>query len=552
MEFTQELIQRAEKGDQEAITVLYQSTYSTVYKTVHAMVRDEDTVLDIVQDSYLKAFRSFSQLDAPEHFGAWMKRIAANKAKDFLKKKKPVFFSEMAGEGEEEDVPDFLDEYPDHSPEAVMDQNETTRLINEILDTLSEEQRLVIGMFYYEEMTVREIAELLECSENTVKSRLNYGRKKIEAKVRELEKKGTKLYSLAPIPFMLWLFRQDAQAAELPSQAVLSVLQSTCAQTAASASAAGTSVAETAASASAGGKAAGVESGTAHAMGAAGKSAAHTAARGLGTKIAAGVLAAAVVGGGAAAVYRQQSSRQNTAVEVQEATNDESAPNENAMAAQSAVNEQEAASDAAASNGNAAESGNSGADSVAAAANQNDHRVYDNIIEEFTAAYASSGYVEGFGNAYAFYDLNADGVDELVISDVYTDESGQVSANTICQLYTVINGAPQQVVNIVFENDPDESLEASPENIYELAENGYIHNYTVMTDMGEPVGRIAPLRLTEDGNLKHEMPSEGMAARAHLTYTVLGEGEKYPSQSEIMDAMWDRINAEFEAAEMAG
>ena len=54
-------------------------------------------------------------------------------------------------------------------------------------------------MFYYEEMSVREIAETLGCSENTVKSRLNYGRRKVEAKVKELEKRGTRLYSMAPL-----------------------------------------------------------------------------------------------------------------------------------------------------------------------------------------------------------------------------------------------------------------------------------------------------------------------------------------------------------------
>ena len=275
-EFTGKLIRKAAAGDQDAITELYELTYSSVYKTVKSMIADEDTVLDIVQDSFIKGFQSLDQLDTPENFRAWMKRIATNKAKDYLKKKKPILFTDMANEDGEEI--DFRDDCLDHSPEEVLDRKETTRLMNEILATLSEDQRLVIGMFYYEEMSVREIAETLGCSENTVKSRLNYGRKKVEVKVKELEKRGTKLYSLAPLPFLLWLFRMDAEAAEIPSGMVLEAVTAECAAT-------GAAVAGSA--------------GTAAAAGTGVKAAASAGAKALTTKIIAGVLAVSVVGGGA-------------------------------------------------------------------------------------------------------------------------------------------------------------------------------------------------------------------------------------------------------------
>lgn len=271
-EFTDNLINKAAAGNQDAITELYELTYSSVYKTVKSMIADEDTVLDIVQDSFIKGFQSLDQLDSPENFRAWMKRIATNKAKDYLKKKKPILFTDMANEDGEEI--DFRDDCLDHCPEEVLDRKETTRLMNEILATLSEDQRLVIGMFYYEEMSVREIAETLGCSENTVKSRLNYGRKKVEVKVRELEKRGTKLYSLAPLPFLLWLFRMDAKAAEIPSGMVLEAVTAECAATGAAAGSAG-------AAASTGAKAA-----------------AGAGVKALTTKIIAGVLAVTVVGGG--------------------------------------------------------------------------------------------------------------------------------------------------------------------------------------------------------------------------------------------------------------
>ena len=272
--FTENLIRKAATGNQDAIAELYELTYSSVYKTVKSMIADEDTVLDILQDSYIKGFQSLDQLDVPENFPAWIKRIATNKTKDYLKKKKPILFTDMAGDDGEEI--DFRDDCLAHCPEEVLDRKETARLMQEILATLSEDQRLVIGMFYYEEMSVREIAEILECSENTVKSRLNYGRKKVEIKVKELEKRGIKLYSLAPLPFLLWLFRMDAEAAEIPSAAALSAITAQCA---------GNGVA------------------TGATVGAAAKAAAGAGAKALTTKIVAGVLAVAVVaGGGIAAV----------------------------------------------------------------------------------------------------------------------------------------------------------------------------------------------------------------------------------------------------------
>ena len=78
-EFTGKLIRKAAAGDQDAITELYELTYSSVYKTVKSMITDEDTVLDIVQDSFIKGFQSLDQLDTPENFRAWMKGLPPTK-----------------------------------------------------------------------------------------------------------------------------------------------------------------------------------------------------------------------------------------------------------------------------------------------------------------------------------------------------------------------------------------------------------------------------------------------------------------------------------------
>lgn len=240
------------------------------------MIKSEDTILDIVQDSYVKGFKNLSQLQDPDKFRAWIKRIAHNSAVDYLRKTKPVMFSTMSTE--DDSFIEFEDDRTENLPEVVIDQKETTRLVKEILDSLSDEQRLVVGMFYYEQMSVKEIAQTLGISENTVKSRLSYGRKKIEMQVKELEKKGTKLYSLAPLPFLLLLFKNmDAQAMEIPNTAVLQSIQQEC--TAVS-GAGGTNTENV------------LKSSTKPAV----KTAGGTAAKGIAAKIIAGITAAVIIG----------------------------------------------------------------------------------------------------------------------------------------------------------------------------------------------------------------------------------------------------------------
>lgn len=218
------LVALAREGNQDALAALYEKTYNEVFYTIKSMIKDEDTVLDILQDTYVKAFTHLDRFQGDSKFSPWVRQIGANTARDYLKKKKPMLFTDLAA-GEEPDEPveeHFADLDAGNLPDEVLDRAETTRLVREIIDGLPEDQRAVIGMYYYQEMPVKEIAAALGASESAVKSRLLYGRRKIETQVRELEKKGTKLYGLAPIPFLLWLMgAQEAQAAQLPNGQIL-------------------------------------------------------------------------------------------------------------------------------------------------------------------------------------------------------------------------------------------------------------------------------------------------------------------------------------------
>ncbi|MCQ2431138.1 MAG: sigma-70 family RNA polymerase sigma factor [Clostridia bacterium] len=148
MESIETLVTQAIAGDKNAVADLYNRTYHAVYQTVRALIRcDEDTVLDLVQDTYVRGFQHLKELDAPALFPAWIKRIGINTAKNYLKKKRPMLFSDMSTEDDESPELRIEDDCPENLPEVRLDQKETARLLGEILDSLSEEQRVVVTMF---------------------------------------------------------------------------------------------------------------------------------------------------------------------------------------------------------------------------------------------------------------------------------------------------------------------------------------------------------------------------------------------------------------------
>ena len=279
-----EAVQKAMKGDQAAFTYLYEKTYTKCFYLARKFLSSEHTAQDIVQDAYVKAFKSLDTLEDPEKFPSWIGTIVSNLSKNELKRRKVTLFSETENEDGQDISDTFVDDRVSVQPEVVMDQNETTRLMKEIIDTLTDEQRICVTMFYMEQMSVKEMASVLEVSENTVKSRLNYGRQKIKDKVLDLEKKGTKLYGLAPIPFFLLLLKEDVKAAQATQIPSMSAAVSSATKAVTTAAGTGSTVAGTTAATVAAG-----------------------AGKGIATKVIAGIVAGTlVVGGGAAAIVHMQ------------------------------------------------------------------------------------------------------------------------------------------------------------------------------------------------------------------------------------------------------
>ena len=217
----QRLLQAVENfksGDEAAFETVYTMSFVRVKSGLVYMLKDEALSEDLAQETMMKVYRNIADLKDPSKYTAWANTIAANLAKDHLKKSmaSEVTFSEMdvvTDSGEELPFEDSIESDKEYEqPEKAYDRKETARLVREIIDELPEGQRVAVTLFYYNDMKVKEIAELTESSENAVNQSLHQAKKKIEKKVRALEKQGVKLFSLAPVPFFIWLLHSAGEA----------------------------------------------------------------------------------------------------------------------------------------------------------------------------------------------------------------------------------------------------------------------------------------------------------------------------------------------------
>lgn len=215
-----EAIERALSGDESGFNFLYNATKTDKYYLALKYVKDRETAEDVLQEAYLKAWKKLDTVE-PEKFEAWFAQIVANTAKNVLEKKKHTALDLKVEVGEDEvpeDVYDMEVSSWENAPELAYTQKETAELVHEMLDGLPDEQRFVVLMHEIEGLSTKQIAEALECSEDTVKSRLRYGKLKLKAKAEELQKKGYKLYSISPTALLVLLVHSEQKSFAMDAQ----------------------------------------------------------------------------------------------------------------------------------------------------------------------------------------------------------------------------------------------------------------------------------------------------------------------------------------------
>lgn len=439
-------VEAALKGNESAFSALYESTQRDMYYIALKYMKNEEDAMDVLQDSYIKAWQSLATLKDPASFRAWFGRIVANTAKNALAKKRPMLFSQLEGENDEGEqfALDIEDEKSEFQPERSYTQKETQELVHELIDSLSDEQRLCILMYHLDDQSIKDIAETFGISENTVKSRLLYGRKAIKAKAEELQKKGYQLYTVAPVVFFLYLLDSEKASTVFAATAnAVMQAQKTGILESAKASGNGAGAAESSAadhgtetvshsgssgSASRSGRSTSSSGNTGRTAVSAGRKVGQTAAKQAFIHTAAGKAAAvavavAVIGGGGAAAYHfvgqnQAGEEQQTTVEANQSEATEEVSTEEAVTpAPTAVPEPTATPIPTAT---------PTPEPTPTPAVADPASVYTSVVN--SAAAGEEGYnFSEYGNGdygqltgereYALYDMDQDGTEELILTE---------------------------------------------------------------------------------------------------------------------------------------
>lgn len=296
------LVRKAQAGDEQAMSDLLALAHGSVIFQCRKIMAHPEDAEDMAQEVLIKIYEKLDTLQTPETFLSWANTIAARLCLN-ERQRNPKDLQFMEDE-EGHSVLDNLEDMDQQNvPDAAIDNEETRRMIVALVDDLPEAQRTTIYLYYYDELSVKEIADIVGVSENTIKSRLNYARKAIKEGVLDYEKKqGIKLYGISPMPFLLYFLRGAAESSTNPAAAAAvakTVLAAEGAAGAAAVSAEGIVAGSAGSTAVTSSTAAGANATGAAAV--AGDAAAKGAAgifSGAATKITAGVLAGTLAVGG--------------------------------------------------------------------------------------------------------------------------------------------------------------------------------------------------------------------------------------------------------------
>ena len=173
-----ELIRRSREKDLNAQEELVRAVQDRVYYHCKKMLKNKEDAEDTTQTVLMTMIASLDKLKEPAAFWAWVNGITANQCKHLLTAphKEWQIPEDEGGNSLLESVED-LDETL--VPDKALDNEETRRMILGLVDDLPPEQRMTVRFYYYDEMTVKQIAETMDTNEDTVKSRLNDARRSI-------------------------------------------------------------------------------------------------------------------------------------------------------------------------------------------------------------------------------------------------------------------------------------------------------------------------------------------------------------------------------------
>jgi RNA polymerase sigma-70 factor (ECF subfamily) len=166
------LIARAKRGDLGAFEALYEMHKASIYRTSLAITNDRLVAEEILQETFLRAFKHINNVREGVSLSPWLYRIAVNLAHDWTARHRrwPAALDEII---EQLITPGVA------SPEQTVEEHELYELVYEAINKLEFKQRASLVLFYLHDFSLNEIAEIMDCPVGTVKSRLHYARENL-------------------------------------------------------------------------------------------------------------------------------------------------------------------------------------------------------------------------------------------------------------------------------------------------------------------------------------------------------------------------------------
>ncbi len=168
-----DLIRQLQQGKLEALGILYDRHRYLVYRTALAITNDVEAAADILQEVFLRLHRFSSRVDAERPLEPWLYRVTTNLAYTWVRQRrqwlKPL-----------EEIVEKLSSGKKQTPSALFDADEETQRVRKALASLPAHQRVVVVLYYLNDLSLQEIAQILDIPEGTVKSRLHYGREALK------------------------------------------------------------------------------------------------------------------------------------------------------------------------------------------------------------------------------------------------------------------------------------------------------------------------------------------------------------------------------------
>ena len=183
----QKLVEKAQKGEKRAFGILVEKYHKKLTRLLARMVRDQSEIEDIVQDSFIKAYRAINNFRGDSAFYTWLYRIGINTAKNHLVSlgRRPKAMNDV----EIEDVENFEDGQELRNletPENSMMTKEIVTTVNDTIESLPDELKEAISLREMDGLSYEEIAELMQCPIGTVRSRIFRAREAIAEKLKPL------------------------------------------------------------------------------------------------------------------------------------------------------------------------------------------------------------------------------------------------------------------------------------------------------------------------------------------------------------------------------